>query len=31
MGDQDGNDMEDASQYEMSGVQLACLGLEDLI
>ena len=31
MGDADENNMEDMSSYEKSGVQLASLGLEDLI
>jgi len=30
-GDEDGNDMEDTSGYEKSGVRLASLGLEDLV
>jgi len=31
MGDEDGNDTEDTSGYEKSGVWLAWLGLEDLV
>jgi len=31
MGDEDENDMEDTSCYGKSGVQLAGLGLEDLV
>jgi len=31
MGNEDGNDMEDTSAYEKSGVQLPWLGLEDLV
>jgi hypothetical protein len=31
MGDEGGNDMEDTSGYEKSGVRLARLGLEDLV
>jgi len=31
MGYEDGNDMEDTSNYEKSGVRLARLGLEDLV
>jgi len=31
MGDEDGNDMEDMSGYEKSGVRLAWLGWEDLV
>jgi hypothetical protein len=31
MGDEDGNDMEDTSRYEKSGLRLALLDLEDLV
>jgi len=31
MGDEDGNDIEDTSGDENSGVRLATLGLEDLV
>jgi len=31
MGDEDENDMEDMSGYEISGVRLASLALEDLV
>jgi len=31
MGDEDENDVEDTSGYDKSGVQLAWLGLEDLV
>ena len=31
MGDEDGNDMEDTSKYEKSGVPLAWLGLDDVV
>ena len=31
MGDEDEHDMEDTSGYEISGVRLASLGLEDLV
>ena len=31
MGDEDDNDVEDTSEYEKSGVQLARLGWEDLV
>jgi len=31
LGDEDGNDMEDTSGYEKSGVRLAWLGLADLV
>jgi len=31
MGDEDGNNVEDTSGYERSGVRLACLCWEDLV
>jgi len=31
MGDEDENDMQDMSDYEISGVRIACLGSDDLV